>query len=55
MLTTHYLDEAEALADRVGVIAGGKLYLRDQNLIYCYDLSAAGRGCTRDICGTSQP
>ncbi len=25
MLTTHYLDEAEALADRVGVIAGGRL------------------------------
>ena len=25
VLTTHYLDEAEALADRVGVIAGGKL------------------------------
>jgi ABC-2 type transport system ATP-binding protein len=25
LLTTHYLDEAEALADRVGVIANGKL------------------------------
>src|SRR5262249_17318690 len=25
LLTTHYLDEAEALADRVGVIAKGKL------------------------------
>jgi ABC-2 type transport system ATP-binding protein len=25
MLTTHYLDEAEALADRVGVIANGRL------------------------------
>ncbi|WP_018809982.1 ABC transporter ATP-binding protein [Salinispora pacifica] len=25
VLTTHYLDEAEALADRVGVIAGGRL------------------------------
>ncbi|WP_422736645.1 ABC transporter ATP-binding protein [Micromonospora sp. WMMD729] len=25
LLTTHYLDEAEALADRVGVIAGGQL------------------------------
>ncbi|MEV1332593.1 ABC transporter ATP-binding protein [Micromonospora costi] len=25
VLTTHYLDEAEALADRVGVIAGGQL------------------------------
>lgn len=25
LLTTHYLDEAEALADRVGVINGGKL------------------------------
>lgn len=25
LLTTHYLDEAEALADRVGVISGGKL------------------------------
>lgn len=25
LLTTHYLEEAEALSDRVGVIAGGKL------------------------------
>ncbi|GIJ11098.1 ABC transporter ATP-binding protein [Micromonospora andamanensis] len=25
VLTTHYLDEAEALADRVGVISGGRL------------------------------
>src|SRR3712207_7913005 len=25
LLTTHYLDEAEALADRVGVIARGQL------------------------------
>jgi ABC-2 type transport system ATP-binding protein len=25
VLTTHYLDEAEALADRVGVIAGGRI------------------------------
>ena len=25
LLTTHYLDEAEALADRVAVIYGGKI------------------------------
>jgi ABC-2 type transport system ATP-binding protein len=29
VLTTHYLDEAEALADRVGVIAGGRLLALD--------------------------
>ena len=29
MLTTHYLEEAEALADRVGVIAGGRLIAVD--------------------------
>jgi ABC-2 type transport system ATP-binding protein len=30
LLTTHYLDEAEQLADRVGVIAGGKLLAVDK-------------------------
>ena len=29
LLTTHYLDEAEVLADRVGVIAGGRLLALD--------------------------
>ncbi|KGN34199.1 ABC transporter [Knoellia sinensis KCTC 19936] len=29
LLTTHYLDEAEQLADRVGVIAGGQLLALD--------------------------
>ncbi len=29
VLTTHYLDEAEALADRVGIIAGGRLLTLD--------------------------
>ncbi len=29
LLTTHYLDEAEQLADRVGVIGGGKLLALD--------------------------
>jgi ABC-2 type transport system ATP-binding protein len=29
LLTTHYLDEAEHLADRVGVIAGGRLLALD--------------------------
>ncbi len=29
LLTTHYLDEAENLADRVGVIAGGRLLALD--------------------------
>ena len=29
MLTTHYLEEAEGLADRVGVIAGGRLIAVD--------------------------
>jgi len=30
VLTTHYLEEAEALADRVGVIAAGKLIAVDE-------------------------
>lgn len=29
ILTTHYIEEAEAIADRVGVISGGKLLLVD--------------------------
>ncbi len=29
ILTTHYIEEAEAIADRVGVIAGGELLLVD--------------------------
>ena len=29
LLTTHYLDEAEALADRVGVIADGRILAVD--------------------------
>ncbi len=29
VLTTHYLDEAEFLADRIGIIAGGKLIALD--------------------------
>jgi ABC-2 type transport system ATP-binding protein len=32
VLTTHYLEEAEALADRVGVIAGGRLLAVDTPL-----------------------
>jgi ABC-2 type transport system ATP-binding protein len=30
VLTTHYIDEAEQMADRVGVIAGGKLMLVEE-------------------------
>ena len=30
ILTTHYIEEAEEMADRVGVIAGGKLLLVDE-------------------------
>ena len=29
VLTTHYIEEAEAIADRIGVISGGKLLLID--------------------------
>ncbi|ABD53663.1 ABC transporter ATP-binding protein [Jannaschia sp. CCS1] len=30
ILTTHYIEEAEAMADRVGVIAGGKILLVEE-------------------------
>ena len=29
ILTTHFLDEAEKLADRVGIISNGKLVIED--------------------------
>ncbi len=29
ILTTHYIEEAEAIADRIGIIAGGKLILAE--------------------------
>jgi len=53
LLTTHYLEEAEALADRVGVIAGGKLVAEgpleairgrvDQREIRCVSAVSADR------------
>jgi ABC-2 type transport system ATP-binding protein len=34
VLTTHYIEEAEAIADRIGVISGGKLLLvEDKQLL----------------------
>ena len=34
VLTTHYIEEAEAIADRIGVISGGKLLLvEDKKLL----------------------
>jgi len=34
ILTTHYIEEAEAIADRIGVISGGKLLLvEDKQLL----------------------
>ncbi len=45
LLTTHYLEEAAALADRVAVIAGGQLVAVDspQNLIQYVDSAATVR------------
>ncbi|WP_082993179.1 ABC transporter ATP-binding protein [Mycobacterium sp. 1245111.1] len=45
LLTTHYLEEAAALADRVAVIAGGQLVAVDspQNLIRYVDSTATVR------------
>ena len=39
ILTTHYIEEAEALCDRVGIIDGGKLIALDKpkNLLVEYN------------------
>ena len=39
-LTTQYLEEADELCDRLSVIQDGKLYLRDQDELLCYDIKA---------------
>jgi len=38
ILTTHYIDEAEAIADRVGVISNGELLLVDDKLALMHKL-----------------
>lgn len=38
ILTTHYIDEAEAIADRVGIIDGGELLLVDDKLALMHKL-----------------
>ena len=34
ILTTHYIEEAEAIADRVGVISKGKLILLEEKKVF---------------------
>jgi ABC-2 type transport system ATP-binding protein len=38
ILTTHYIEEAEAIADRVGVISGGELLVVDDKLALMHKL-----------------
>lgn len=38
ILTTHYIEEAEAIADRIGVISGGQLLLVEDKLTLMHNL-----------------
>ncbi len=46
ILTTHYIEEAEAIADRVGVINQGEIVVVDETKEYTYNVRAKSTGIT---------
>lgn len=54
LLTTHYLEEAEYLADRVGVIAGGQVIATGTTSQLIADLDGQSRVLWRDAAGDQE-
>jgi len=46
ILTTHYIEEAEEIADRIGVISAGELLLVEDKKV-TYDTGGDGTGITK--------